>query len=110
METERPTGCAHVGQTAYRKKRGEKMKREKKSFRFSQEALAIIENRDKIKYPTASDFVEQKILESAQEITVENVMEELKELHKEVKQLSGEVAQVKEKTIAEEIVFPPPVL
>ena len=85
------------------------MKREKKSFRFSQEALAIIENRDKIKYPTASDFVEQKILESAQEITVENVME-LKELHKEVKQLSGEVAQVKEKTIAEEIVFPPPVL
>ena len=83
------------------------MKREKKSFRFSQEALAIIENRDKIKYPTASDFVEQKILESAQEITVENVMEEL---HKEVKQLSGEVAQVKEKTIAEEIVFPPPVL
>ena len=61
--TERPTGCAHVGQTAYRKKRGEKMKREKKSFRFSQEALAIIENRDKIKYPTASDFVEQKILE-----------------------------------------------
>ena len=86
------------------------MKREKKSFRFSQEALAIIENRDKRKYPTASDFVEQKILESAQEITVENVMEELKELHKEVKQLSGEVAQVKEKTIAEEIVFPPPVL
>ena len=86
------------------------MKREKKSFRFSQEALAIIENRYKIKYPTASDFVEQKILESAQEITVENVMEELKELHKEVKQLSGEVAQVKEKTIAEEIVFPPPVL
>ena len=83
------------------------MKREKKSFRFSQEALAIIENRDN---PTASDFVEQKILESAQEITVENVMEELKELHKEVKQLSGEVAQVKEKTIAEEIVFPPPVL
>ena len=41
---------------------------------------------------------------------MENVMEELKELHKEVKQLSGEVAQVKEKTIAEEIVFPPPVL
>lgn len=38
------------------------------------------------------------------------IRQELKELHKEVKQLSGEVAQVKEKTIAEEIVFPPPVL
>lgn len=37
------------------------MEKIKKTYRLSQDVVDIIENRDKIKYPNVTDFIEMKI-------------------------------------------------
>lgn len=66
-----------------------------KTYRLSEETVQAIEGRDKKKYPTASDFIEAKILMPTDEtkeilsrvsIELEEVKTLLKEEHKEGEQ------------------------
>nr|WP_296101787.1 hypothetical protein [uncultured Mediterraneibacter sp.] len=39
----------------------------KRTYRLSEEAIKLVENRDRKKYPTASDFIEAKIAASTED-------------------------------------------
>lgn len=60
------------------------MVKEKKTYRLSKEALLIIENRDRAKYPTANEFIERKILESVREDSSVGIMKKIHELEQKV--------------------------
>lgn len=63
------------------------MAKEKKTYRLSEEAIAIIQNRDRIRYPTANDFVEKLILESGGKdptVLIEKRLDKLQENDKEI--------------------------
>lgn len=63
------------------------MPKEKKTYRFSESVLEIIENRDRKKYPSANEFVERTILESKDKCTLENLETEVKKLQKHCENL-----------------------
>ncbi len=58
------------------------MPKEKKTYRLSDRAIRIIERRDRLKYPTANDFVEKKIIESEEEKELVEVLDEIKKIQK----------------------------
>ena len=58
------------------------MTKEKKTYRLSDRAIRIIENRDRSKYPTANDFVEGKIVESEKETEDAVILDEVKKIQK----------------------------
>lgn len=43
------------------------MEKLKRTYRLSEEVIKLIENRDRKKYPTASDFIEAKIVASTED-------------------------------------------
>lgn len=45
----------------------ERMDKLKRTYRLSEEAIKLVENRDRKKYPTASDFIEAKIIASTED-------------------------------------------
>lgn len=53
----------------YKKEEGEdeRMDKLKRTYRLSEEAIKLVENRDRKKYPTASDFIEAKIAASTED-------------------------------------------
>ena len=51
------------------KQEGIKMSRTRKTYRLSDEAVQVIENRDKSVYPTATDFLEAKLLAPTENTT-----------------------------------------
>lgn len=75
------------------------MAREKKTYRLSEYALEIIEKRDRKRYPSANDFVEQMIIESEEKRTVSSLkkeMEKLQESNYEIKQMLRQIQQKSE--------------
>lgn len=58
------------------------MAKEKKTYRLSDRAIRIIEERDRSKYTTANDFVEGKIIESGEEKENAALLNEIKKIQK----------------------------
>lgn len=65
------------------------MKKISKTYRLSEAALEAIEGRDRMKYRTANEFVEQKILEGREEADVRRVLDELHILKKEIGEIKS---------------------
>lgn len=55
-----------------------------RTYRLSQDALEAIENRDRQKYPTASDLIESKILEAGREKEEKDFRESFVELNQKM--------------------------
>lgn len=45
------------------------MEKLKRTYRLSEQAVNMVENRDKKKYPSATDFLEAKILAPTEDVT-----------------------------------------
>lgn len=55
-----------------------------RTYRLTEEALAVIEGRDRMKYPTANDFVEKRIMESLLEKQEEDIKKELGKIRRDL--------------------------
>lgn len=64
------------------KKGDKKMAKTAKTYRLSDMALEVIENRDRKKYPSANDFVEASILETEKEKKGEILLQKISKLEK----------------------------
>lgn len=64
------------------KKGSEKMAKTARTYRLSDEALEVIEKRDKKKYPTANDFVEAMILKVENKYTEEEFFTKISKIEK----------------------------
>ena len=67
------------------------MKKIMKSFRLSEEAVRAIEERDPIKYRSAQEYIEDRLLNSAKRTSIEDVLKESKEIKQEVAELKSEI-------------------
>lgn len=68
-----------------------------RAFRLSQEAIDVIDQRDRQRYPTGQGLVEALLLnqEEKSEPTIETVLEELKKLNEKVEKILSEQLQEK---------------
>ena len=68
-----------------------------RAFRLSQEAIDVIDQRDRQRYPTGQGLVEALLLnqEEKSEPTVETVLEELKKLNEKIEKILSEQLQEK---------------
>ena len=82
------------------KQEGIKMSRTRKTYRLSDEAVQVIENRDKSVYPTATDFLEAKLL-----APTENTTELLNKVSMQLDEIKLMVAQEHQKKIEEKKAF-----
>ncbi|MFR9103108.1 MAG: hypothetical protein ACLVJ3_10100 [Coprococcus phoceensis] len=82
------------------KQEGIKMSRTRKTYRLSDEAVQVIENRDKSVYPTATDFLEAKLL-----APTENTTELLNKVSMQLDEIKLMVAQEHQKKIEEQKAF-----
>lgn len=64
-----------------------------KTYRFPEEVIQVIECRDKRKYPTANEYVEQVILEAAERRAPDR---EESEMLKEMQEIKQEVQEMKQ--------------
>ena len=60
-----------------------------RAFRLSQEAIDVIDQRDRQRYPTGQGLVEALLLnqEEKSEPTIETVLEELKKLNEKIEKI-----------------------
>lgn len=58
------------------------MNRIKKTYRLSEESISLIDQRDKVKYPTASEFIEKTLIEKSEQLSLEQIHYELSEIRK----------------------------
>lgn len=58
-----------------------------RTYRLTEEALAVIDGRDRMKYPTANDFVERRILETLSEEQERDILKELGEIRRDMDSL-----------------------
>ena len=68
-----------------------------RAFRLSQEAIDVIDQRDRQRYPTGQGLVEALLLnqEEKSEPTIETVLEELKKLNENIERILSEQLQEK---------------
>lgn len=68
-----------------------------RAFRLSQEAIDVIDQRDRQRYPTGQGLVEALLLnqEEKSEPTIEIVLEELKKLNEKIEKILSEQLQEK---------------
>ena len=68
-----------------------------RGFRLSQEAIDVIDQRDRQRYPTGQGLVEALLLnhEEKSEPTIETVLEELKKLNEKIEKILSEQLQEK---------------
>ncbi len=68
-----------------------------RAFRLSQEAIDVIDQRDRQRYPTGQGLVEALLLnqEEKSEPTIETVLEELKKLNEKIEKILSEQLQEK---------------
>ena len=68
-----------------------------RAFRLSQEAIDVIDQRDRQRYPTGQGLVEALLLnqEEKSEPTIETVLEELKKLNQKIEKILSEQLQEK---------------
>ena len=68
-----------------------------RAFRLSQEAIDVIDQRDRQRYPTGQGLVEALLLnqEEKSETTIETVLEELKKLNEKIEKILSEQLQEK---------------
>lgn len=68
-----------------------------RAFRLSQEAIDVIDQRDRQRYPTGQGLVEALLLnqEEKSEPTIETVLEELKKLNEKIEKIFSEQLQEK---------------
>ena len=68
-----------------------------RAFRLSQEAIDVIDQRDRQRYPTGQGLVEALLLnqEEKSEPTIETVLEELKKLNEKIERILSEQLQEK---------------
>ena len=68
-----------------------------RAFRLSQEAIDLIDQRDRQRYPTGQGLVEALLLnqEEKSEPTIETVLEELKKLNEKIEKILSEQLQEK---------------
>ena len=68
-----------------------------RAFRLSQEAIYVIDQRDRQRYPTGQGLVEALLLnqEEKSEPTIETVLEELKKLNEKIEKILSEQLQEK---------------
>lgn len=68
-----------------------------RAFRLSQEAIDVIDQRDRQRYPTGQGLVEALLLnqEEKSEPTIETVLEELKKLNEKIEIILSEQLQEK---------------
>lgn len=68
-----------------------------RAFRLSQEAIDVIDQRDRQRYPTGQGLVEALPLnqEEKSEPTIETVLEELKKLNEKIEKILSEQLQEK---------------
>lgn len=68
-----------------------------RAFRLSQEAIDVIDQRDRQRYPTGQGLVEALLLnqEEKSEPTIETVLEELKKLNEKIEKILSEELQEK---------------
>lgn len=68
-----------------------------RAFRLSQEAIDVIDQRDRQRYPTGQGLVEALLLnqEEKSEPTIETVLEELKKLNEIIEKILSEQLQEK---------------
>ena len=82
------------------KQEGIKMSRTRKTYRLSDEAVQVIEIRDKSVYPTATDFLEANLL-----APTENTTELLNKVSMQLDEIKLMVAQEHQKKIEEQKAF-----
>ena len=68
-----------------------------RAFRLAQEAIDVIDQRDRQRYPTGQGLVEALLLnqEEKSEPTIETVLEELKKLNEKIEKILSEQLQEK---------------
>ena len=68
-----------------------------RAFRLSQEAIDVIDQRDRQRYPTGQGLVESLLLnqEEKREPTIETLLEELKKLNEKIEKILSEQLQEK---------------
>ena len=68
-----------------------------RAFRLSQEAIDVIDQRDRQRYPTGQGLVEAMLLnqEEKREPTIETLLEELKKLNEKIEKILSEQLQEK---------------
>ena len=68
-----------------------------RAFRLSQEAIDVIDQRDRQRYPTGQGLVEALLLnqEEKSEPTIETVLEELKKLNEKIEKILSQQLQAK---------------
>lgn len=68
-----------------------------RAFRLSQEAIDVIDQRDRQRYPTGQGLVEALLLnqEEKSDPTIETVLEELKKLNEKIEKILSEQLQEK---------------
>ena len=73
------------------------MSKIQRAFRLSQEAIDVIDQRDRQRYPTGQGLVEALLLnqEEKSEPTIETVLEELKKLNEKIEKILSEQLQEK---------------
>lgn len=63
------------------------MEKRKRTYRLSDQAIAVIEQRDPTVYSNANDFVEKMILKAGQENETDRVLQEIQLLHDDVRKI-----------------------
>ena len=63
------------------------MAKEKRDFRLSRAALEAIENRDKVRFPTATEYVEQSVLKFEKSCEQEQISKQLQKLDKNIQEI-----------------------
>ena len=63
------------------------MAKVRKTLRLSERVIEIIENRDKNKYPSETEFIEQLILDSESRKQVECVEEKMQVIYEKIQRL-----------------------
>lgn len=80
--------------------RRNEMEKLKRTYRLSEQAVSMVENRDREKYPSATDFLEAKIL-----APTENVTELLNKVSIQLDEIKLMVAQEHQKKAEEQRAF-----
>lgn len=76
------------------------MEKLKRTYRLSEQAVSMVENRDREKYPSATDFLEAKIL-----TPTENITELLNKVSIQLDEIKLMVAQEHQKKTEEQRAF-----
>lgn len=75
------------------------MEKRKRTYRLSDQAIAVIEQRDPKVYSNANDYVEKAILKASQENEMNRVLQEIQLLHDDVRKILKIVSEESDFTL-----------